>query len=183
MFVNNRWCNPRHVTVKERFCSPDIKLLAVSLRPYYLPREFTCAIIVAVYISPSADADAACDNIHSVTAGLKTQHLNAFIAIYGDVSFCYSPNFPAVCCPTRDNKTLDLLYANVKDSYSSTALPPLGRSDHNLVLLTSTYTPIVQKQPVTTRIVRRWSKEADGLCRGALNPQTGMYSVIPTEMT
>lgn len=81
VLVNNRWCNPGHITVKERFCSPDIELLAVSLRPYYLPREFTCAIIVAVYIPPSADADAACDVIHSVTAGLQTKHLNAFIAI------------------------------------------------------------------------------------------------------
>ena len=28
---------------------------------------------------------------------------------------------------------LDLLYVNVKDAYCSSALPPLGRSDHNLV--------------------------------------------------
>lgn len=28
-YVNNKWCNPQHMTVKERVCSPDIELLAV----------------------------------------------------------------------------------------------------------------------------------------------------------
>ena len=61
VLVNNRWCDPAHVTVKELFCSPDIELLVVSLRPYHLQREFTCAIFVAVDFPPSAVADAACD--------------------------------------------------------------------------------------------------------------------------
>lgn len=33
MFVNNRWCNPGHITVKEQLCTTDIKLLAVSILP------------------------------------------------------------------------------------------------------------------------------------------------------
>ena len=37
---------------------------------------------------------------------------------------------------------------------------PLGRSDHNLVLLTPKYVPLVQLQPVYTRSVRRWTQEA-----------------------
>ncbi|XP_049911756.1 uncharacterized protein LOC126397200 [Epinephelus moara] len=48
VYVNNRWCNPGHITVKDRICSPDIELLAVGLRPYYLPREFSHAIVVAL---------------------------------------------------------------------------------------------------------------------------------------
>lgn len=39
-------------------------------------------------------------------------------------------------------------------------LPPLGRSDHNLVLLTPKYVPLVQRVPVITQTVRRWSQEA-----------------------
>ena len=38
LFINNRLCNPRHMTVKEITCCPDIKLLAVRLKPCYLPR-------------------------------------------------------------------------------------------------------------------------------------------------
>ncbi|KAL0147202.1 hypothetical protein M9458_057492, partial [Cirrhinus mrigala] len=44
----------------------------------------------------------------------------------------------------------DLLYANVKEAYSCTAILPLGRSDHNLVYL----------QPIYLPKVREWSKEA-----------------------
>ena len=55
---------------------------------------------------------------------------------------------------------MDLLYSNTKDAYSASALPPLGRSDHNLVLLTPQYVPEVQRQPVSTRVVRRWTREA-----------------------
>lgn len=49
MFVNKRWCNPGHVTIKDKLCSKDIELLAISMRPYYLPREFTVAVMIGVY--------------------------------------------------------------------------------------------------------------------------------------
>ena len=71
LYINNRWCNPGHVTVKDIICCPDIELLAVSLRPYYLPWEFMTAIIVCVYIQPRALAETACDVIHSTIARLQ----------------------------------------------------------------------------------------------------------------
>ena len=45
-------------------------------------------------------------------------------------------------------------------------LPPLGRSDHNLVQLKPLYISAVQWQPVTTRTVRRWSREAEETLQG-----------------
>ncbi|TWW54783.1 hypothetical protein D4764_0220080 [Takifugu flavidus] len=107
VFVSNRWCNPEHIHVKERVCSPHVELIAIGLRPYYLPREFTNVIAITVYIPPTGKADSACDVIHSVTADLQTKHPGAFILI-------------------------------------------TGKSDHNLVLLSPSYTPVVQQQPVTT---------------------------------
>ncbi|KAI3354614.1 hypothetical protein L3Q82_019118 [Scortum barcoo] len=44
LFVNNKWCNPGHIHLKEQRCTGDIELLAVSIRPYYLPREFSHVI-------------------------------------------------------------------------------------------------------------------------------------------
>ena len=119
-----------------------------------MPREFTSAIIISVYVPPSADAAVACDVIHSTVAQMQTQHPDAFIVITGDFNHVSLdktlPTFHQyVDCPTRDCNTLDLLYANAKDVYSPIALPPLGRSDHNLVW-----------QPVHTRSVRRWTQEA-----------------------
>uniref|UniRef100_A0AAQ6IRP3 Reverse transcriptase domain-containing protein n=1 Tax=Anabas testudineus TaxID=64144 RepID=A0AAQ6IRP3_ANATE len=65
-----------------------------------------------------------------------------------------------VSCPTRGERTLDPMYANVKDAYSSTALPPLGKSDHNLVHLLPQYTPLVHRQPPTIKTVKRWTEGA-----------------------
>ena len=39
---------------------------------------------------------------------------------------------------------LDLFNENIKDAYSSSSNPPLGKSDHKLVLLISTDEPILQ---------------------------------------
>ncbi|KAI4899250.1 hypothetical protein NFI96_000608 [Prochilodus magdalenae] len=113
---------------------------------------------------PAANPTPACDVIHSTIARLQTQDPTAFMAISGDFNHVTMartlPNFTQyVDCPTREERTLDLLYANVKDAYSCSPLPPLGGSDHNLVNISSKYVPQVKSQPVTTRTVRRWSEE------------------------
>ncbi|KAI4892824.1 hypothetical protein NFI96_004611 [Prochilodus magdalenae] len=170
LFVNIRWCNPGHVTVKERICCRDIELLAVSLRPYYMPRELSHAIAVCVYVPPRADAEIACDVIHATIARLQTQHPDAFFAISGDFNHITLDSVLTafhqyVDCPTRKNRTIDLLYANVKDAYTATALPPLGKSDHNLVYLQPQYKPRVRSQPITTRSFRKWSPGAEAALR------------------
>ncbi|KAI3363548.1 hypothetical protein L3Q82_012140 [Scortum barcoo] len=163
LFVNDRWCNPGHIHVKEQRCTGDMELLAVSIRPYYLPREFPHVITaITTYIPPSAD-DAACELLHSVVAQLQTEHPQAFLLITGDFNHAYAslstatlPNFHQyVNCCTRDNKTLDLLSANTAGAYSSSPLPPLGRSDHNLVHLRPVYTPVVKRQPPNKRRVKQ----------------------------
>ena len=165
MYVNERWCNAGHISVKEQRCTKDIELLAVSLRPYYLPREFSHVIAITVYIPPLADAAAACELLHGEVSKLQTSHPQSLIIISGDFNHTsLSSTLPTfsqyVDCTTRDNKTLDLLYANTKDAYSSSPLPPLGRSDHNLVRLQPIYIPMVKKQPPTIRYVKEWSDEA-----------------------
>lgn len=64
--------------MKERLCCPDIKLLATGMCPYYLPREFSSAI---VYIPPSAGAAARCEVIHASVAKLQQKHPEAFCAV------------------------------------------------------------------------------------------------------
>lgn len=165
VLVNNRWCNPGHITIKQRICSPDTELLAVGLRPYYLPREISHAIAIAVYVPPSANPTSACNVIYSVIAELQTKHPSALIVISGDFNHVNMNNTLTnftqyVRCHTREERILDLLYANVKDAYSSSSLPPLGRSDHNLVYINPCYVPLVKRQPVITRTVSRWSDEA-----------------------
>ncbi|KAL0151264.1 hypothetical protein M9458_053455 [Cirrhinus mrigala] len=171
VLVNNRWCNPAHITVKERICNPDVELCAVGLRPYYLPREFSHVVMVILYAPPSANPSIACDTIHSVIARIQTQHPSAFIAISGDFNHINLdktlPTFTQfVNCPTREGRIIDLLYANERDAYSSSPLPPLGRSDHNLIHLTPFYVPLVKRLPATSKIVRRWTEEANETLQG-----------------
>ncbi|XP_049889973.1 uncharacterized protein LOC126383492 [Epinephelus moara] len=54
--------------------------------------------------------------------------------------------------PQRHRETL---------AYHSSPLPPLGRADHNLAHLLPVYRPLVQREPATTRTVKRWSEEAE----------------------
>lgn len=103
----------------------------------------------------------------------------------------FSTFYQYVDCHTQDKSTLALPYANAKDVYSATALPPLGRSDHNLVLLTSQYVPALQQQPVSTRTVRRWIQEASEAKQDCLNHmgmilitrQTASLTTVPSVRT
>ncbi|KAK1803647.1 hypothetical protein P4O66_020754, partial [Electrophorus voltai] len=59
VMVNNSWCNNANVVTLACSCSPNLELLALKLRPFYLPREFTSVIINTVYIPPQANMDTA----------------------------------------------------------------------------------------------------------------------------
>ncbi|XP_077578764.1 uncharacterized protein LOC144200462 [Stigmatopora nigra] len=170
VFINSRWCSPGHITVKEQFCTRNIELVAVSIRPFYIPREFSHVIIITVYIPPSADAAVARELLHTTLSRLQTSHPQSLLLISGDFNHApltsTLPTFTQyVKCCTREQKTLDLLYANTKEAYSSAPLPPLGRSDHNLVHLIPTYIPMVRKIKPTTRIIQRWTEETSMVLR------------------
>ena len=171
ILVNSRWCKPGHITIKEQLCSLDVELLAVGLRPYHLPGEIPHVIIVVLYIPLSANPTSACSTIHTSISKLQNKHPSALIIMSGDFNHVTMdtvlPTFKQyVSCPTREERTLDLMYANIKDAYISSSLPPLGRSDHNLVHLKPCYVPLVKRKPTTTRTVRRWSEEAHEALQG-----------------
>ena len=46
-YVDKKWCNT--VFVREALCTPDIELLSISLRPFYLPREFPQLFFTLVF--------------------------------------------------------------------------------------------------------------------------------------
>lgn len=101
-----------------------------------------------------------------MTARLDTQHPEAFIIISGDYNHVTLEStlaafHQAVNCPTRNNRSIDLLYTNVRDAYRATPLLPFGKSDHNLVHLQLQYTALVQRQSTTTRLIRKWSPEVE----------------------
>lgn len=54
VYMSNRWCT--QYTVRETGCTPDAEYLCLSLRPFYLPREFGNVIMCVVCIPPSRAA-------------------------------------------------------------------------------------------------------------------------------
>lgn len=54
IYVRDNWC--RNIAVRSRICNPDLELLLVTLRPHYLPREFTNIFVCVVYVPPSGNA-------------------------------------------------------------------------------------------------------------------------------
>lgn len=100
----------------------------MSIRPHYLLREFSHVIVITVYIPPSANAAAACELLHTVVPQLQTQHPHSLLLFSGDFNrepmSSTLPTFSKYMrCLTRDNKMLDLLYTNIKNTYTSSPPP------------------------------------------------------------
>lgn len=68
-YVNARWCSM--TIVREKLCNSDIELLAISLRPFYLPREFPQLFFILVYIHPRANVTIAIEHIKNTLDSLE----------------------------------------------------------------------------------------------------------------
>lgn len=160
LYVNKKWCSTS--VVRETLCTPDIELLSVSLRPFYLPREFPQIFITLVYIHPKPNATnatwAIADTVH------RLQNI-APSFIMGDFNHCKLgkslANFHQyVTCPTRNMRCLDLCYGSIKGAYKSFQQAPLGTSDHSVVYLCPTYKPVLKETKPERRLVPVWSAES-----------------------
>lgn len=122
-------------------------------------REFTVDIVVIyaiiVYIPPAADTEAACDVMYFATSRLQTLYSKLYNCHFNYVTHQFAN------CITTENRTLDILFASGNNANISSVLPPLRRSDHNLVLLAPTYWFAVLRQFVTKKTIRRWSQDVE----------------------
>lgn len=163
LYINRRWCS--NFTLRERICHPDIELLSVSLRPYYLPREFPQIFVTVAYIHPKADAKSAADIVFKTISKLQSISPAAPNFILGDFNHCnlkktLNSFYQYVKCPTRRNKTLDLCYGSIKGAYTSKAGPALGASDHNSVHLLPAYTSVLRREKPVRKQVKVWSEDS-----------------------
>jgi hypothetical protein len=155
LLLNERWCN--NVTVKEKMCTKDVELLSVSIRPFYLPREFSNVFVTALYIPPDAHVQNATDHVQEVVVNLMNNKPDALHIILGDANHAVDaisnklPNYTQyVSCATRNETLLDPFYCNVKNSYRSVELPPLMNSDHKMIHMQPIYkSKLKQVKPKT----------------------------------
>lgn len=111
------------------YCSPDIELLTVNCRPFYLPREFTVVSITAVYVPPSANTKEAMTVLYRTISELQSSHTEGVFIIAGDFNQANMktvlPHFNQyVDFPTRGGNTLDQAYTNIKEAFRAAPPPP-----------------------------------------------------------
>ncbi len=135
--------------------SLENKLDLIQCRPFYLPREFTAIVIVAVYIPSCANAKDALHELYSAISEQQTNNPNGFFIIAGDFNHAnlktVLPKFyQHVNFATRGNNTLDFVYTTVKNAYKAEPRPHLG---YISVMLTPAYRPLLKlAKPVQKQI-------------------------------
>ena len=125
IYVNKTWCMDC-VTVSAH-CSADLEYLIVRCRPFYLPREFSCIVAIAVYVPPDANSKAAMKELSIAINKLQTKHPDGAFIVTGDFNHCnlrtVHPKFHQnVTCFTGGSTTLDHCYTNVAAAYKVTPL-------------------------------------------------------------
>ncbi|KAK1799610.1 hypothetical protein P4O66_000381 [Electrophorus voltai] len=172
VMVNNSWCNNANVVTLARSCSPNLELLALKLRPFYLPQEFTSVIINTVYIPPQANMDTALCELHEALTQFQAQHRDGALIVVGEFNStnlkCAVPNlYQHVTFPTRGNRTLDHCYTPNKDSYK--AHPPFGKSDHAAIFLLPKYKQRLKREAPVQREVARLTDQSVAALQDALD--------------
>ena len=86
-----------------------------------------------------------------------TENPYGVILLTGDFNTCklesHLPDFEQyVTCYTREDKTLDKCFGNIKGAYKSFPLPNLGKSDHIMINLLPTYKPKLKRFPVKKKL-------------------------------
>ncbi|GFR74907.1 endonuclease domain of the non-LTR retrotransposon LINE-1 [Elysia marginata] len=120
----------------------DYLLDHISIRPFYLPREFSNIVFNVVYIPPNANDSDVTEQLVSIVQEQEDRWSDAAVYVLGDFNHVtlrdHLPHFSQhVTVPTRKEKTIDLCYSNTPDSYKSYQLPCLGDSDHKMVHIMS----------------------------------------------
>ena len=158
--------------VHTQVCTPNVELLTLSVRPFYLPREFPTIVLSCVYVPPDANPRAAAETIASHTQPMQSRYPDAPVFIMGDFNKCrlsdVLPSFHQyVDVPTRNLKTIDLCYGTIDAAYSARAHPALGRADHNVISLTPAYRQALKRSKPVRVQVRQWTAESVARLQGS----------------
>lgn len=163
-YVNQRYYKIIHV--REKICTPDIELLTISLRPFYIPREFPQLFFTLMYCHPRANAIAATQVIMDLSQRLDTICSDAPKFYMGDMNHVRLDKVLrtydqyVTCITTRRNTTLDLCFGNVKEGYKSLLMPGLGASYHNSIFLVPTYEPCIRRREGELKTVKLWTEDS-----------------------
>lgn len=127
VFVSD--CRCKNYTVRETVCIPNIELLCISLRPFYLLREFGNIIICSACVPSSGNVAQAAARIADCIHNQQQRTPRAMVFIIGDFNhFKLEPSLPGlhqyIKCGTRDNIVLDECFGKIRNAYRARPKPP-----------------------------------------------------------
>ena len=130
--------------------SDNHEILWVELRPNRLPRGFSNIIAAVIYHPPDADNAAKRDYLRSSLTTVDSKYPNSVTILAGDFNkldfTSTAKSFqlkPIIDFPTSGANTLDQIFTNIAEYYSSPlSEPPFGLSDH----LTVTVSPGIREK-------------------------------------
>ncbi|KAL0153065.1 hypothetical protein M9458_051664 [Cirrhinus mrigala] len=163
VYNNKGWCNNAVVVTKH--CSSLVEFMFVKCRPFYLPREFTAIVIVAVYVPSCTNAKDALRELYSAISEQQTNNLYGLFIIAGDFNHANLKSvltkfYQHVNFATRGNNTLDLVYTTEKNAYKAEPRPHLGYSDHISVMLIPAYRPLLKLAKPVQKQITVWPDDA-----------------------
>ncbi|XP_033111259.1 uncharacterized protein LOC117112300 [Anneissia japonica] len=169
IYINNRWCS--NIKVFRQYCTKDIELLTVALRPYYLPREFPKIFVMVVYITTTALVENLADYLQDLIRDMENDSPDAVKILTGDFNQCdLKSTIPLyhqyVDKPTRGNNILDKCYGNLPAAYKCVIKPKIGTSDHDVVHLLPQYVQRIKAIKPTIKSIRIWSRDSIETLRG-----------------
>ncbi len=71
VYINNVWCRDAVVVCKH--CSPLVEFMIIKCRPFYLLREYTAILLIAVYIPPSSNNINRSEALHDLYQHISEQ--------------------------------------------------------------------------------------------------------------
>ncbi|XP_035697779.1 uncharacterized protein LOC118430852 [Branchiostoma floridae] len=159
VFVNNS------ITAKPLNLVPaGLECLWIQLRPHWLPRSVSSIALCAVYHPPNSSRDDdLLDFLSDSIDDVRRQYPGVGVVVLGDLNrldvsaICSEHSLkPVVTVPSRENAILDQVLAS--DAFAQcyqppTADPPVGASDHN-VLIWSSKSPSSMQNKMVKKIVR-----------------------------
>ena len=122
---------------------------------------------------PGPDFTFAAERIADCYNRAVNQSSDQPVLLLGDFNKCdvttLLPNLEQyVTTPTRHDRTLDLCFGNIPGAYVAKPRPPLGRSDHNVILLLPKYRQKLKTEDTQTKTVQVWNNDSVDALRGCM---------------
>ena len=80
--ITQRWCND--TSVLSTLCTSHIETPTIKCRPYYMPREISSLVLMAVYIPPQAHVPTAVGMLADYVISIENSFPDRHVLVLGD---------------------------------------------------------------------------------------------------